>query len=713
MHDELPVPKVIDFGVAKAIGEFSIATSTSRQHSFHTGFAQLIGTPLYMSPEQAEMNSLGVDTRSDVYSLGVLLYELLTGTTPFDKERLQSSDFDEMRRVIREEEPLRPSARLSTFGAQALSTVSSHRGLDVRRISTAFRGELDWIVMNALQKDRADRYESASSLARDVESYLADEPVQACPPTAVYRFQKFAKKHRVALTTVAIVAASLIAGTTVSLWQAVRATAAESQATAREEQARQAAAAEAEQRQRAEMNEQKALAAVESERRAKEDEAAQRKQAEANFQAAIDAVDRMLSHLHDPELNDVPRVGPLRRKILRDVIAFYGRIPNTPWMSVEMQFHAASRWHQLADFAWEADDPEKARDAYRRAISGFSRVVELQPAESRYQDALARAHQELGWFSFGGIYDPAMAETAFRKAIDVWAKMAKPDRAMYASALTGQGAALTVLDRFKDAMHSFQSAVDMLDRTQPAQQQQYAVVLSDMAGTAFKGNCGDYEDLFLRAIREYRQYLKTNRATDFERGVFASLLDDAATRLAPRRLEDAEAWWEESIQLRQPLYEAAPRVRVHLLMLIRALENYGRHLRNLAASERDNETSVRRQAKARELLSDALRWQREMAARFVLDGDRFRLVEMLQDESQTIIDLVKKSPGTESSETVAGLRLQADALLTEAVQLCRQLAAEQSGNTAYRDKLAALLKFQAEHFHNDRIQPNPEPPTSP
>ena len=211
--------------------------------TLHTGFAQLVGTPAYMSPEQAEMNQLGVDTRSDVYSLGVLVYELLTGTTPFDKEALSKAGLDELRRMIREDEPPRPSARMSTLQAQALSTISQKRSVDPRRISATLRGELDWIVMKSLEKDRGRRYESASAFATDIQRYLSDEPVQAHPPTAMYRFQKLARKHRPALTAAAVIAAVMILGTTVSAWQAVRATAAEGRAAANEQNAIASAAA--------------------------------------------------------------------------------------------------------------------------------------------------------------------------------------------------------------------------------------------------------------------------------------------------------------------------------------------------------------------------------------------------------------------------------------------------------------------------------------
>jgi tetratricopeptide (TPR) repeat protein len=197
-HDGKPVVKVIDFGIAKAVGQ------QLTDKTVYTGFAQLIGTPLYMSPEQAGLSSLDIDTRTDVYALGVLVYELLTGTTPFDAERLRRAGYDEMRRIIREEEPPRPSTRLSTLG-QAAATVSAQRRSDPKRLSKLCRGELDWIVMKALEKDRDRRYETASAFAADVRRYLADEPVQACPPSAWYRCRKFARRNKTALTMAALI----------------------------------------------------------------------------------------------------------------------------------------------------------------------------------------------------------------------------------------------------------------------------------------------------------------------------------------------------------------------------------------------------------------------------------------------------------------------------------------------------------------------------
>jgi tetratricopeptide (TPR) repeat protein len=207
------VAKVIDFGIAKATGQ------RLTDKTLHTGVAQMVGTPLYMSPEQAALGGLDVDTRSDVYSLGVLLYELLTGTTPFDRERLRGVGYDELRRIIREEDPPTPSTRISALGQEAI-TVSAQRQSDPRRLGQLCRGELDWIVMKALEKDRDHRYETANGLARDLQRYLDDEPVQARPPSRAYRFGKFARRHKAALlmtglavvlllVTVGVVAGSL------------------------------------------------------------------------------------------------------------------------------------------------------------------------------------------------------------------------------------------------------------------------------------------------------------------------------------------------------------------------------------------------------------------------------------------------------------------------------------------------------------------------
>jgi serine/threonine protein kinase/Flp pilus assembly protein TadD len=205
LHDTVPVVKVIDFGIAKATGR------QLTDKTLFTNFAQMIGTPMYMSPEQAQLSGLDIDTRTDIYTLGVLLYELLTGTTPFDRERLRTAAYDEIRRIIREEEPPRPSTRISTLG-RAAQTVSANRQSDFKRLRQQFRGELDWIVMKALEKDRNRRYETVSALAADVQRFLNDEPVQACPPSWWYRFRKLARRNKRAFVMASALALAVLLG---------------------------------------------------------------------------------------------------------------------------------------------------------------------------------------------------------------------------------------------------------------------------------------------------------------------------------------------------------------------------------------------------------------------------------------------------------------------------------------------------------------------
>jgi len=215
LYDGKPVPKVIDFGVAKATGQ------KLTELTMFTEIGQVVGTLEYMSPEQAELNQLDIDTRSDIYSLGVLLYELLTGTTPLERKRLKEVAFLEVLRLIREEETPRPSTRLST--TEGLPSIAANRGLEPKKLSGLVRGELDWMVMKTLEKDRNRRYETANGLAMDVQRYLADEAVQACPPSASYRLRKFVRRHKgpvLAGTVIILLLIGGIVGTTLGLLQA-------------------------------------------------------------------------------------------------------------------------------------------------------------------------------------------------------------------------------------------------------------------------------------------------------------------------------------------------------------------------------------------------------------------------------------------------------------------------------------------------------------
>ncbi|XZE37226.1 protein kinase domain-containing protein [Pirellulaceae bacterium SH501] len=221
LHDGKPVVKVIDFGVAKALHQ------SLTDHTVYTAFNQVLGTPLYMSPEQLEMSGLDIDTRSDIYSLGVLLYELIAGTPPFDRDRLLKSGLDEMRRIVREEDPPRPSHRITTLIQSEISTAAERRGVTNKAFIRSLDSEIDWIILKAMEKDRNRRYDSASAFSADITRFLTHEIVTACPPSWWYLLQKSVRKNRIVLTTTTLITLSLIIGLAATIWQWQRAIVAE------------------------------------------------------------------------------------------------------------------------------------------------------------------------------------------------------------------------------------------------------------------------------------------------------------------------------------------------------------------------------------------------------------------------------------------------------------------------------------------------------
>ncbi len=369
LHNDVPVVKVIDFGIAKAL-DHDLTERTLFTHA-----SEMIGTPAYMSPEQMEGNGLDVDTRSDVYSLGVLLYKLLAGVTPFDKDTLNSASPDEMRRIIREEDPQRPSRRLSTLDNKKTSTISERRGTDTRQLSLSMQRELDWVVMKALEKDRLRRYDSVSALSADLQRYLDGDVVQACPPSVGYRLRKLARRNKAALITIVIVAASLLIGTGVSIWQAVEARTARDLADTRLELANER---------------------LQSEIRAKEEAADQRRRAASNLQRARSVVDRMLTRVAEQNLAYVPALEEMRLDLLQDALEFYDEFLNQNPTDLIVRGETGLAYARVGQVSRIRGEVEYPAQILTKAIRLLEEVADTLPSEPKYRAGLVACLEHLG-----------------------------------------------------------------------------------------------------------------------------------------------------------------------------------------------------------------------------------------------------------------------------------------------------------------------------
>jgi serine/threonine protein kinase len=335
LHDGVPVPKVIDFGIAKATeGRLTDATVYTQLHQF-------IGTPAYMSPEQAEMSGLDIDTRSDIYSLGVLLYELLAGSTPFDAQELMSQGIDAMRKTIREKEPVRPSTRFATLKGEELTTTAKRRATDKSKLVHQLKGDLDWIVMKCLEKDRTRRYETANGIAADLKRHLNNEPVLARPPSTVYRIQKAIRRNKISFAAGTVVFSALLLGIIATTWQSVRAIRAKQQALA-----------------------------------AQAEETKQRQQADAARSQAEGLVGFMIQDLQ-PSLKDYGRLSLLRQVDEKTVDYFAALPPELHNATTDLA--QADAIEALSEILASSGDMKSAEAKSREALALYQRLATQHP----------------------------------------------------------------------------------------------------------------------------------------------------------------------------------------------------------------------------------------------------------------------------------------------------------------------------------------------
>jgi serine/threonine protein kinase/tetratricopeptide (TPR) repeat protein len=557
LHDGKPVPKIIDFGVAKAVEQ------RLTERTMFTQYGTAVGTLEYMAPEQAEMSGLGVDTRSDVYSLGVLLYELLTGTTPLDRSRLRRAAYTEAVRLIKEEEPPRPSARMST--TQERASIAAHRRTEPARLARLLRGELDWVVMKCLEKDRTRRYETANGLARDVERYLADEPVEACPPSAAYRLGKLARRHKKALGAAAAFALLLAAGAAVSAWQALRATRAEQAAVA-------AYAAEAEQRREAQEQRDRAQAAERQAQQRLEESLRAQERARERFRLARAAVDQFHTRVADsPELKAQGQEA-LRTRLLEGAADFYEKLVREEADDPGVRAERGRGYARLARLYSQTGRTDRAEKTFQEGIAIQRRLREASPDDPESRGDLARSLHDLGEFYFG-LGKHAECEKAYRESLGLFRDLAKayPDRPEYQRGLAethNDLAALYTYDSFDKALAAWKEALavakplaDLRPDDAEAQNLLGTIYINLNFGYRGSGRPDLAEPPAREAVATFRGLVAANPdVLDYQEGLGAALSNLARSLADKNQAEGAEAAYREGAAVLRKAAEAHPHV---------------------------------------------------------------------------------------------------------------------------------------------------------
>jgi serine/threonine protein kinase len=642
LREGVPVVKVIDFGIAKATAQ------KLTERTLFTAHGQMIGTPEYMSPEQAEMSGLDIDTRSDVYALGVLLYELLTGTTPLESKRLREAGYAEMLRLIREEEAPPPSTRMSSLGDSAAALAGS-RGLDARRLTKLLAGDLDWVVLKALDKDRNRRYDTPRSFAEDIERYLRREAILARRPSLAYKLKKFTQRNRAAVLTAAVVVAALHAGIAVATWQAVLATQAETAA----------------------------VAAVAAERRAKEDAQAR----EAESQKVIQFFeDRFFAAARPAGLAGGQGYKVTLREVVDAALPFVEKsFTDQPLIEARLRL-------TLANSYWYLGEPQRAADQCRIARTLFTRHLGPDHPETlRSMNILANSYHDLGRYAEA----LRLGEEALARC---QAKLG-PDHPNALLAMNNLAVAYVALGRYAEALRLRE---ETLARCKAALGPDHPSTLMSMHNLAIS----------YHAFGRYAEALKLREATLARRkatlgpdhpDTLATLDDLANSYHVLGRYADALALSEEILALRQRRLGADhPATLRSMNNLANCYHSLGRFAQ---ARELYEETLARRKALHGPDHPNTLMSMHNLAVSYHALG---RYAEALKLREETLA-LRKAKLGPDHYDTLRTMWTLAESLTrlgrgAEAVPIIDDCFRRATGKGLRPDLLPGLVVFRLRHF---------------
>jgi tetratricopeptide (TPR) repeat protein len=627
-HDGRAVPKVIDFGLAKAINALPLT-----ERSLFTQLGAMLGTPLYMAPEQAEFTGLDVDTRADIYALGVILYEVLTGTTPLEKQRLAKAAWDEIRRAIKEEEPPKPSTRLSTSEARA--SVAAQRHTDPQKLGKYVRGDLDWIVMKALAKERDRRYQTANAFAADIERFLNHEPVSAGPPTLRYQLRKFVRRKRAAVAVAATLAVLLLLGG-IGLVVGLVAIRAEQQRTAA------------------------ALAA----------ETQARKQTR-------DALNAMTDDVIEKLFAKQPTLGENERAFLHKVLGFYQAFAADKGETEEARAVAAEGQFRVAKIRAFLGERREAVRGYREAIRLWEQLATDFPATPEYRHELARSHGNLGLLLVD-LGQGVEAEAAYRRALGLWEKLATdfPAAPVYRHKLGNShnnlANAFRRLGKYPEAEAAYRQAVALHEEL-AADFPAAAEYRHDLAGEHTnlgsllmeQGKLSEAETAYRRALALHEQLAKDFPAEPIYRQHWAYSLHNLGVQL--RRLgkqPEAEVAYRQALAIKEKVVADFPAVPAYRHELAKSHVVLGNLLADLG-----------KWAEAEAAYHPALAVQEKLAAEFP------GVPEYRQElaNSHNCLALMLKD---------LGKRAEAEAAHRQALALQEKLATDFPAVPAYRQHLA-------------------------